>query len=87
MPTVLFPPMIPLTCQVTAVLVVLLTVAVKDWVLPVWTLAVPGVTETLIGGGAAAVMVTCAEPERVGSATDTAFTVTVAGDGTAAGAV
>jgi len=37
------------------------------------------------GGGA--VMVTSAEPDRVGSATDTAMTVTVAGDGTVAGAV
>jgi hypothetical protein len=31
-------------------------------------------------------MVTCAEPDRVGSATDTAVTVTVAGDGTVDGA-
>jgi hypothetical protein len=32
-------------------------------------------------------MVTCAELERVGSAADTAVTVTVAGDGTVDGAV
>ena len=37
------------------------------------------------GGGA--VTVTWAAPERVGSATDTAVTVTFAGDGTVAGAV
>ena len=35
----------------------------------------------------AAVTVTCALPERVLSAIDTALTVTIAGDGTAAGAV
>ena len=87
MPTVLFPPATPLTCQVTAVFVVLLTVAVKDCVLPVWTLAVAGPTDTATGGGAVAVMVTCAEPERVGSATDTAVIVTVADEGTVAGAV
>lgn len=34
----------------------------------------------------AAVIVTCAEPERLLSATDTAVIVTVAGDGTLAGA-
>ena len=32
------------------------------------------------------VTVACAEPERVGSVTDTAVTVTVAGEGTIAGA-
>jgi len=41
-------------------------------------------------GGLAALLVgvtvACAEPERVGSATDTAVTVTVAGEGTIAGA-
>lgn len=35
----------------------------------------------------ARVIVTCAEPERSLSATDTAVTVTVAGEGTLAGAV
>ena len=85
-PTVVFPPVIPLTCQVTCVLVVLMTVAVNARVLPVWTLAVGGVTDTLTGRGGA-VMLTCAEPERVGSATDTAVTATVDGEGTVAGAV
>jgi len=87
MPTLVFPPATPLTCQVTAVFVVLLAVAVKDCVLPVWTLAVAGPTDAATGGGAVAVMVTCAEPERVGSATDTAVIVTVADEGTVAGAV
>jgi hypothetical protein len=54
---------------------------------PVWTFAVTGMTATLTGGGAAALMVTCAEPERVGSAADAAVTVTVAGNGTVDGAV
>jgi len=40
----------PFTCQVTALLVVLLTVAVKDCVPPVWTLAVAGVTDTVMVG-------------------------------------
>jgi hypothetical protein len=37
--------------------------------------------------GGAAVTVTCADPDWFGSAADTAPTVTVAGDGTVAGAV
>jgi len=39
-----------------------------------------------VGALLAGVTVTCAEPERVGSATDTAVTVSVAGDGTVEGA-
>src|SRR5437868_7120697 len=50
MPTPLFPPVTPLTCQVTAVLVVLVTVAVKDRVPPTWTLAVAGLTDTVMVG-------------------------------------
>src|SRR5437879_1500166 len=50
-PTLVFPPVMPFTCQVTAVLVVLVTVAMKDCVPPVWTLAVAGVTDTSIGAG------------------------------------
>src|SRR5207249_1675981 len=41
----------PLTCQVTALLVVLVTVAVKVRVPPVWTLAAAGVSDTSIGAG------------------------------------
>jgi len=77
----------PLTRQVTALLVVLVTVAVKVCVPPVWALAAAGATDTVTGVGAVAVMVTWADPERVGSASDTAVTVTIAGDGTVAGAV
>jgi hypothetical protein len=89
MPTVGSPAVVPLTCQVTIALVVLVTVAVKSCDPPVWRLAVPGATDTLTGagGGAAAVMVTCAEPDWDESAADTAATVTVAGDGTTDGAV
>ena len=84
MPTVALPPLTPFTCQVTAVLLVLLTVAVNAWGVATCTLAVGGATVTVIGGG---VTVTVADPDLVGSATDTAVTVTVAGDGTFAGAV
>jgi hypothetical protein len=63
----------------------LVTVALKVCEAPVWRLAVPGATDTPTGAGAA-VMVTCAAPDWVGSATDTAVTVTVAGDGTTDGA-
>src|SRR2546427_11027676 len=50
-PPLVFPPVMPFTCQVTAVLVVLVTVAVKVCVPPVWTLAAAGVTDTSIGAG------------------------------------
>jgi hypothetical protein len=83
-PTVELPPVTPLTCQVTAVFDELATVAVKAWEpLPAVTAAVPGVTETEIAG----TRVTCAEPDLLVSAADTAVTVTVAGEGTMAGAV
>src|SRR5882724_8538501 len=51
MPTLLFPPATPLTCQITALLVVLVTVAVKVCVPPAWTLGAAGVTDTSIGAG------------------------------------
>jgi hypothetical protein len=53
----------------------------------------PDCTETLVGdtvteiAGAVAVMVTCATSKTAGLATARAATVTVAGEGTAAGAV
>jgi hypothetical protein len=46
----------------------------------------PGFGPPGVGALLAGVTVTCAEPERVGSATDTAVTVTVAGDGSIEGA-
>src|SRR5204863_109664 len=84
-PTVALPPVTPLTCQVTAVLLVFCTVAVNCCVPPTPTDADTG--EIVTRTTAAGVMVTCAEPDFVGSAWDTAATVTVAGFGTTAGAV
>jgi hypothetical protein len=73
-PTVALPPGMPLTCQVTALLVLLLTVAVK--------LCVPVATSTFAELGAMAtlsgdVIVTPAKPDSVEFALDTAVTVTV----------
>src|SRR5204863_759 len=72
-PTVALPPVTPLTCQVTAVLLVFCTVAVNCCVPPAPTVADTGeiVTRTTAVG----VMVTCAEADFVGSAWDTAVTV------------
>ena len=50
-PTVEFPPAMPLTFQVTAVFVVFVTVALNCWVPPRKTVAFGGETLTLIGGG------------------------------------
>jgi hypothetical protein len=83
-PTVEFPPLTPLTRQVTAVFVEFATVAVKACEpVPAVTVDVPGATETDIAG----TMVTCAEPDLFMSAAATAVTVTVAGDGRVVGAV
>src|ERR1700687_92252 len=78
------PPVTPLTCHVTAVLGDPFTIAVNCTVPKTRTLTLLGVTliEVL-----AAVMVTLAEALLVGSADDTAVTVTVAGFGNCAGAV
>ena len=58
------------------------------WVLPVCTLAEVGLTLTeMAGGGAAAVTVKIAAAVLLVSVTDLAVSVTVAGDGTFAGAV
>src|SRR5437762_8079343 len=84
-PTVALPPVTPLTCQVTAVLLVFCTVAVNCCVPPAPTVADTG--EIVTRTTAAGVMVTCAEADFVGSACDTAVTATVAGFGTTAGAV
>jgi hypothetical protein len=82
-PTVELPPVIPFTCQVTAVFVALLTVAVNCCVFPVCTLAVSGATLTLT----AAVTVIPALDVLVVSAIEVAFSVTVAGVGMLAGAL
>jgi hypothetical protein len=83
-PTVALPPAIPLTVQVTAVLVLLLTVAVKLCVpVATSTVAEVGVIATVTGD----VMVTPAKPETLEFAFETAVTVTVGELGTSAGAV
>ena len=82
MPTVELPPATPLTCQVTAVFVVFSTEAVNALLAPVASVALLGLTLTLMFA-----TVTVADADRVGSATETAVTVTVAGVGMVAGAV
>jgi hypothetical protein len=83
-PTVELPPVTPFTCQVTDPFTPFVTVALNCWLPePAVTLAMDGEIETATG----AVIVTDAGADRVGSATDTALTVTVAGDGTLAGAL
>src|SRR5882757_4772451 len=84
-PTVGLPPVTPLTCQVTAVLLVFCTVAANCCVPPAPTVADTGEIVTLTTAGG--VTVTWAEADFVGSAWDTAATVTMAGFGTTAGAV
>ena len=78
--------MTPFTCHVTAVLVVFVTVAVNDCVLVVTTDATVGEIE-ITTGFCDAVIVTVADADFVGSACEMAETVTVAGFGTAEGAV
>ena len=62
-------------------------VAVKFVVMPTCTLPVFGDTVTTIGGGGAGVTVIVPVPALVGSATEVAVRLTVAGVGTPAGAV
>jgi hypothetical protein len=83
-PNAELPPAIPFTFQLTVVFDVLLTVAEKAWLAPTATVAFGGATATVIAGGA--VIVSVDDAERAGSATELAVTVTVAGDGTVAGA-
>jgi hypothetical protein len=73
----------PKTLHVTAVFVVLITVAVNCCCFPVTTCAVVGATVTFTEGRT----VTVAEADFEVSALEVAFTVTCAGDGTEAGAV
>jgi len=74
---------LPATLQVTAVFVVLITVAVNCWVFPATTCAVVGEMLTATGGR----MVTVADAALVLSATAVAVTITCAGLGTVPGAV
>src|SRR5438876_293208 len=84
-PTVALPPVTPLTCQVTAVLLVFCTAAANCCVPPAPTVADTGEIVTLTT--AVGVMVTCAEADFVGSAWDIAVALTMSGFGTTAGAV
>jgi hypothetical protein len=54
-PTIALPPVTPLTCQATAVLLVFRTVAVNCWVPPVATVADVGEMVTLTAVGAVTV--------------------------------
>ena len=76
------PPVMLLTCQVTALLAALVTEAENDWLAPVATVATLGETLTC-----ACAIVTVAESERVASALATAVTITVAGVGMVSGAL
>jgi hypothetical protein len=73
----------PLRLHVTAVFVVLITLAVNCCVLPATTRAVVGEMLTATGGR----MVTVADADLLVSATEAAVTITRAGLGTVAGAV
>ena len=84
-PVVAFPPVTLFTCQVTDVFELFVTVAENCWARPVTTLAVFGLTATVIAVGA--VTVTVAVPVFVASAWEVAVTVTVPPVGTVAGAV
>jgi hypothetical protein len=75
----------PESVQVTALLVVPVTVAVNCCCAPVITDAVVGEMVTLTAD--ADWMTTVADADLVGSATDVAVTITIADRGTVAGAV
>ena len=62
-PTVAFPPAVPLTIQLTAVLLLPETEAVNCWVWLTRTLEVVGETETVTGGGAVTLMLALAEAD------------------------
>ena len=75
----------PVRVQFTARFVVFETVAENCVPVAAGTVAVPGVTETMIGVGAVSVIM--AEADFVASAADVAVSVTVGEEGTFAGAV
>jgi len=86
-PTIVLPPVVPFTLQVTLVFEELATVA-ENCVDPDGaTVTLDGDTLTVTGGGAGGCTVTVAEPTADGLAALVAWTVTVAGLGIAAGAV
>ncbi len=76
LPTLLLPPLTPLTCHVTPVLEPPVTEAVNCCVFPATTLAVVGLTATVIGWDAPGETVTAAPADLVLSAALTAVTVT-----------
>lgn len=80
-PTVKFPPAMPLTCQLTSVFAEKVTAAVNCWVSPACTDTPEGLT--LIGKA----MVTVASAVLLASAPDMPVMVTVCGLGTVDGAV
>jgi hypothetical protein len=84
-PTVVLPLATPLTFHVTVLVVVFWTVAVNCWVALGGRRAAGGLT--LIRIAVEVVMVVAAAPDLEPSALETAETVTLAGLGTAAGAV
>src|SRR5204862_419282 len=84
-PTVALPPVTPLTCQITAVLLAFSTVAGNCCLPPTATVADTG--EIVTRTTAAGVMVTCAEADFVGSAWDTPVFPTRRSSDLTAGAV
>jgi hypothetical protein len=86
-PTVVLPPAVPFTLQVTAVFVEFATVAVNCVDPEGATVTLAGDTLTVTGGGAGGCTVTVAVPTADGLAALVACTVTVAGLGIAAGAL
>ena len=84
-PVMVFPPVVLLTCQVTAVVGWPLIVAENCCVVKTSTVAVLGLTATV--PEVCVVTVTVAEADFVVSATEVAVTVTVGIAGTVAGAV
>src|SRR5207248_2019054 len=85
LPVMVFPPVVPFTCQVTAVVGWPLIVAENCCVVKTSTVAVAGLTATV--PPVWLVIVTVAEADFVVSATEVAVTVTVGIAGTVAGAV
>jgi len=77
------PLQLPLSFQVTAVLLAFFTVALNCCLAPVTTWAVPGETTTVTAG----TIVIAAVSDLVASAVDVAVNVTDAGFGTVVGAV
>src|SRR5437016_1004858 len=86
-PVMVLPPVVPLTCQVTAVVGWPLIVAENCCVVKTSTLAVAGLTATAPPAWLVSVTVTAAEADLVVSATEVAVIVTARLADTVAGAV